>query len=118
MENEVRLIDAPVGLFKHGKCLGLKTEYMINNRVEAYVVESGEIFWGGVNTDEEVNNLLVTPIDPERLRPKGRWELQEYCWSEAWKCSVCGEEWCFEYDPTEPAEKVNYCPNCGAKMEG
>ena len=48
----------------------------------------------------------------------GRWEEQDYDWSEAWKCSACGEEWCFEYDPTEPTTRVNYCPNCGARMDG
>ena len=47
----------------------------------------------------------------------GQWEEQDYNWSEAWKCSACGEEWCFEYDPTEPTSRVNYCPNCGAKMD-
>lgn len=47
----------------------------------------------------------------------GRWEEQDYNWSEAWKCSACGEEWCFEHDPTEPTARVNYCPNCGAKMD-
>ena len=61
MANEVRLIDAPVGLFMCGDCLGMKTQYMVNGRVEAYVVESGETFWGGVKTAEEVNNLLVIP---------------------------------------------------------
>lgn len=34
------------------------------------------------------------------------------------KCSVCGEEWCFEdYDDCVP-QNYHYCPNCGAKMDG
>ena len=51
-------------------------------------------------------------IDPEELRPKGRWEEEmtedefgKLCLD---KCSVCGG---FQYTQS------NYCPNCGAKME-
>ena len=34
------------------------------------------------------------------------------------KCSVCGEEWCFEdYDDCLP-KNYHYCPNCGAQMDG
>lgn len=59
----MRLIDAPVGLFMWNDTLCLKTEYFTNGRVEAYVVSSGECFWGGVRTAEEVNNIEVIPID-------------------------------------------------------
>ncbi len=53
-------------------------------------------------------------IDPESLRPKGRWvrdcEGDEYC------------ENCSRYMPcrevTGDPSAHNYCPNCGAKMEG
>lgn len=47
----------------------------------------------------------------------GRWlkhitdELHEV-WCD--KCSVCG----FELDDLITAEGYNYCPNCGAKMDG
>ena len=66
---KVKLIDAPVGLFLHEGTLCLKTEYMHQSfkettpRVEAYIVDSGETFWGGVKTAEEVNSLMVTPLD-------------------------------------------------------
>jgi DNA-directed RNA polymerase subunit RPC12/RpoP len=48
----------------------------------------------------------------------GRWECQDGYFSDNWKCSACGIEWFFEYDPTETETKVNYCPNCGARMDG
>lgn len=48
----------------------------------------------------------------------GRWEHPCFDVSDYWRCSACGEEWFFEYDPTEAETKVNYCPNCGAKMDG
>lgn len=53
-------------------------------------------------------------IDPEELRPKGRWidnvdENGILC--NAWrKCSACGG---LNYKM-----KPNYCPNCGADMRG
>lgn len=31
-------------------------------------------------------------------------------WEEAWKCSACGYQW--------GDEEYNFCPICGAKMEG
>jgi DNA-directed RNA polymerase subunit RPC12/RpoP len=48
----------------------------------------------------------------------GRWECQDGYFSDNWKCSACGIVWFFEYDPTETETKVNYCPNCGARMDG
>lgn len=64
MVNDMRLIDAPVGLFmsKDGE-MCLKTEYIAEWGVEAYIVSSGETYWGGAKTAEERNNLDVTPID-------------------------------------------------------
>lgn len=48
-------------------------------------------------------------IDPESLRPKGRWELM----GEAdYKCSVCG----FRFTSGDPIEMFPYC-RCGCKME-
>lgn len=53
-------------------------------------------------------------IDPDSLRAKGRW-IAEMDTDDEWgemefhKCSVCGMcQWW----------ETNYCPNCGAKMEG
>ena len=57
-------------------------------------------------------------IDPESIRPHGRWI--EYTkviirdpynkWEQAWKCSECGFD--------DGFVDYNYCPNCGAKMDG
>lgn len=48
----------------------------------------------------------------------GRLEHLEQGWIDLWRCSACGDEWTFEYDPTDSEIKVNYCPNCGARMDG
>ena len=67
---KVRLSNAPVGLFDFDGTIGFKSEYgKVHTdergtfvQVEAYVVCSGEYFWGGVDTARERNDLLVTPL--------------------------------------------------------
>lgn len=58
-------------------------------------------------------------INPDDCRPHGRWEikLDDYDCEYA-MCPVCGEEF---YDASgEDTIDItfNYCPNCGAKMDG
>ena len=50
----------------------------------------------------------------------GRWEKSEdnYYSLNLVKCSVCHEEWCFEIDDDVKDLNYNYCPNCGARMDG
>lgn len=52
-------------------------------------------------------------INPEDLRPKGKWIAKEIMvrspLARNYYCSQC------KY---EPLETINFCPNCGAKMEG
>lgn len=50
----------------------------------------------------------------------GRWEIvNEDCYgSLIVKCSSCHEEWIFEVGDDMKELKYNYCPNCGAKMDG
>lgn len=74
----MRLIDAPVGLFLYKGEMCLKTEYIADWGIEAYIVSSGEIFWGGAKTAEERNNLDVTPIEAEPVR-YGRWNADGSC---------------------------------------
>ena len=38
--------------------------------------------------------------------------------SESWMCSVCCEEWEFPEGHPIDDDGCNYCPNCGAKMDG
>lgn len=71
----VRLIDAPVGLFRHNNTLVMKTEYSTPHPSEdgtdytpdCYIVSSGEYFWGGVHSAEERNEILVEPIPLHRV---------------------------------------------------
>lgn len=54
----IPLMDYPKGLFMRGDTLCVKTEY--GN--EAYIVWSGEYFWGGAKTKEEIGDVLILPI--------------------------------------------------------
>jgi len=55
------LWECPPGLFLSGDdCLGFKTEY---GEMEVFVVESGEVFWGGGKTEEERRHLMVIPCE-------------------------------------------------------
>ena len=58
------LVDCPIGLFwsKDGT-LCLKTEYGDGDgRIDAYIVPSGEFFWGGARVAQEQRQVLVTPV--------------------------------------------------------
>jgi hypothetical protein len=59
---ECTLDECPPGLFRHGDYYGFKTEYRDKNGPEAYVVESGEYFWGGTSDRDERRQLRVTPV--------------------------------------------------------
>jgi hypothetical protein len=54
----------PTGLFLHEGTLYLKTGYesVINDSPDAYVVSSGEYFWGGTEDRKTRDNKIVTPI--------------------------------------------------------
>ena len=55
----VKLKDCPIGLFIKGYTLCVKTEY---GNADAYIVWSGERFWGGAKTIEEIGEVFVLPI--------------------------------------------------------
>lgn len=61
----IPLKDYPSGLFICGDTLCVKTEY--GN--EAYIVESGEYFWGGAKTKEGIGDVLILPI-PDKVVQK------------------------------------------------
>lgn len=75
MANEKRLIpcgekvtldELPCGtLFAFGDdCIAVKSEYRCNNGlIEAFIIDSGEQFWGGVHTAKEQNELMVQLLE-------------------------------------------------------
>lgn len=71
----MRLIDAPIGIFRFDDELVLKTEYWSENKLsgkyipDCYIIRTGEYFWGGAKTANELNNLDVEPVDFAELLP-------------------------------------------------
>ena len=98
MGNEVRLIDA----------------FTIAEEIESLTITvAGEpARWN--DAKHSVLRVIAEQkdIDPESLRPKGRWE--NYPSHLYRRCSVCKVEW----EKQRFNIRANYCPNCGAKMEG
>ena len=94
MENEKRLIDANALLEK------------IQFRIEPQGIV-GETVRDMV---EKTREIIMAEPTVEVVH--GRWEL--YPSSMHRRCSVCK----MEYDRPKFNVRANYCPNCGAKMDG
>ena len=59
----VPLAECPPGLFEFEGRLGFRSEYRSNEGwPDAYVVESGEYFWGGAERHPERAELMVLPL--------------------------------------------------------
>ena len=59
---DVSLADCPIGLFMHDGELCLKTEYGNNDgQIDAYIVSSGEYFWGGTSKAMDQRRVMVRP---------------------------------------------------------
>ena len=70
-------------------------------------------------TPQRVKSLLVRANAADVVEAKhGRWEFDGSDFADIWKCTACGVDWFFEYDPRSAETRVNYCPDCGAKMDG
>lgn len=62
-----------------------------------------------VGTSMAIDRVNEQPtIDPESLRPHGRWKQARYTEAPLYLCSECDNP---EY------KQHKYCPHCGAKME-
>ncbi len=77
--------------------------------------ETGDLFVDGFHQGKsdamiEVSTLAPT-IDPESLRPKGRWE---WC-KDHWECTNCRMG---RYHDLVLGLDAAFCGRCGAKMEG
>ncbi len=69
----VTLAECPIGLFmSEAGMLCLKTEYGNNEgRIDAYIVESGEMFWGAQpQTITSQRAQLVTPVENVTLHKR------------------------------------------------
>ena len=62
--------------------------------------------------------MLTAPAADVVSVVHGRWiEKEELYFDVMYDCSACGESFCFiEGNPSN--NLYNYCPNCGARMDG
>lgn len=81
--SEATLGQCPPGLFMFGSTLGFKSEYKTESlsrpgfwQSDAYVVESGEYFWGGTSDPEAREKLIVAPLEPVHCGECGDLTLQ------------------------------------------
>lgn len=72
MADKVTLAECPIGLFMSDDELCLKTEYGTNEgRIDAYIVSSGEFFWGvAPQTIENQRKQMVTPVENVALQKR------------------------------------------------
>ncbi|MER9524054.1 hypothetical protein NKI96_10760 [Mesorhizobium sp. M0292] len=68
----VALGECPEGLFLFGDTLAVMTEYATDASVrqrDAYIVDSGEYFWGGTSQAADRAKLIVQPLTHVSVKP-------------------------------------------------
>ena len=66
---------------------------------------------------DEIDTMPASDVQPVK---HGYWEeVTDYGgWGDThYRCSVCGEEWYLE-DGKPKDNNMNFCPRCGARMDG
>lgn len=75
-------------------------------------------YFKGNNTCMDDKDKDVLKLLKEQEAKTGHWiEKEDYNLDTYYDCSVCGESWTM-IDGTPWENGMNYCPHCGAKMEG
>ena len=108
MKNMISFESCPVGMFEseNGE-LCVKSEYGL----EAIIVSTGEKFWGGAKSVDELRKVKVRPVEVEIVR-HGRWINSGTYYT----CSVCGMD-VDKYDDGGYLQDFAGCPGCRAKMD-
>lgn len=55
--------NCPVGLFEFQGTYAVMSEYSGRSGRQSYLLESGEMFWGGTNTKRDRDALMVQPCE-------------------------------------------------------
>ena len=115
-------------------CIAVKSEYRSGGGfIEAVIIGSGEMFWGGAKSVIEQNSLMVQPLEIAEVAEDavpvvhGRWEdvketslyvpdMKYTVTHTAETCSACKAR--IGFIGSKPYLYDNICPNCGAKMDG
>ena len=71
--------------------------------------------WTPIRVKSLIARQPTADVAPVR---NGRWIEKDDGWGGTYyDCSACGESWT-TIDGTPGENNMNYCPNCGAKMDG
>ena len=91
------------------------------DRINFYkaTVARGTHSFDNVEIVEKFQIDRMPTIDPESLRPRGRWVCVNPAYGR-YECSVChtADEDCSDYYGAHNVTGQDFCSNCGAKMEG
>ena len=60
----------------------------------------------------DYDTALRMGIEALKAERHGKWISKNSTFKNRWLCSECGYTWYFD------TAEANYCPNCGAKMDG
>ena len=82
-----------------------------------YMVKDGELLAPMAMSGQEVRQVLQRLADFEDVR-QGEWSVDNDCGSIVLSCSLCDETYWIEREEDLEFCKPNYCPNCGARMDG
>lgn len=75
MKIECTLAECPIGLFLYDGAICLKIEYGDNEgRIDAYIVDSGEFFWGGAKDRSDQRKVMVIPIELTGFKHR-QWDI-------------------------------------------
>lgn len=94
-------VACPPGLFRWNSLLCFKSKYFSKpGQQDAYCVDSGEYFWGGVNGDlAERRALIVTPVSTPRPLPTRETPEAKALVERLRECPFCGGEWGLGQEP-------------------
>lgn len=114
MANEMRLIDANALI----DAIERTDWYHISLQGNLVHGARSDIHTPLYKADDIYNALNDAPSVDAVEVVHGEWSTIEddYTGLTALQCSECNQEYWFEDDP--PMKIYNYCPNCGAKMDG
>ena len=94
-------------------------ETALNHRLNFLMAENGEYDHYTSGFDEAVTRVEDFPSADVAPVRHGRWEYSTDEWFETdvYTCSKCRESYVL-VEGTPKENLWNYCPNCGAKMDG
>lgn len=95
----------------------IERKKLYNNLVLLAKYETGERQQGILGCTETVRIFPAADVVPV---VHGQWLRSDDDWGSltSIRCSICGEEWCFEMIDDVTLLNYKYCPNCGARMDG